>query len=112
MLALISGWRVCLPFCSNLIVQEIKVFRGGAIDIEPPVADKVLLIEEGSVGAEEGELCEASISIAGADVERLALPLCVCVITSIHLTVAGKRCLWNLCKDWVVLTRNSWDGLL
>ena len=81
MLALISGWRVCLSFGSNLVVQEVKVFRGGAIDIEPPVADKVLLVEESSVGAEETVLDEVGVPKVGADVEGLALSFGVGIVT-------------------------------
>ena len=51
-----------------------------AVHIEPPVADEVLLVEDGPVGAEEAVLGESAPTIVPAYVERLALRLRVGVV--------------------------------
>ena len=38
----------------DLLVEVVVVLGEGAVNVEPPVADEVLLVEDGSVGAEEG----------------------------------------------------------
>ena len=55
--------------------------RLGAVNIEPPVADEVVLVEDGSVGAEEAVLGETSSPVSCADVEHLALGLLVSIVT-------------------------------
>ena len=54
---------------------------GGAVEVEPPVADEVVLVEESSVGAEEAVLGETSGPVSCADVEHLALGLLVSIVT-------------------------------
>ena len=66
---------------SVLIIEAVEVLGGGAVEVEPPVADEVVLVEESSVGAEEAVLGEATSSVSGADVESLALGLGVRVVT-------------------------------
>ena len=66
---------------SVLIIEAVEVLGGGAVEVEPPVADEVVLVEESSVGAEEAVLGEAASSVSGADVESLALGLGVRVVT-------------------------------
>ena len=105
-------WFACLSLCGNLIVQRPEVFRGGAVHVEPPVADEVLLLEEGAVGAEEGELGQARVAVVGADVESLALRLGVAVVPSVHLTVAGERGLRRNGIYGVVLSRSARDCVL
>ena len=39
-------------FCVDELVECIKVRGGSAVDVVPPVANKVLLVEDGSVGAQ------------------------------------------------------------
>ena len=48
------------PFSSFNPVQAVEVFGGCAINVEPPVADKVLLLEQSSFGAGERLLGEAT----------------------------------------------------
>lgn len=36
------------------LVQAVKVFGRAAVKVVPPIADEILLVEHGSVGAEEG----------------------------------------------------------
>jgi len=45
-------------------------------------------------------------------VERLALALRICVVTTVHLTVAGERGLRRLGIDRIVLARSARDVLL
>ena len=42
-----------------------------AVDVEPPVADEVLLVEDCPVGAEEAVLQQAVSAVTGAHVVRL-----------------------------------------
>ena len=65
----------------DLVVEGVEVFGGGAVKVEPPVADEVVLVQESSVGAEEAVLGEPTGAIGCADVERLALSLRVRVVT-------------------------------
>ena len=70
-----------VPLCSDLVVEGVELLSGGAVKVEPPVADEVVLVEEGSVGAEEAVLGEPTSAIGRADVESLALSLRVRVVT-------------------------------
>jgi len=101
----------CVPCCCNLVIEGVEGLCLGAVHVEPPVADKVLLVKQGSVGAEEGELAQASCSIPCADVERLALPLRICIVPTIHLAVAGERGLRRLGIDGIILARSAGDVL-
>ena len=103
--------ETCLSLSCDLIVQAVEVLGGGAVHVEPPVADEVLLLEQGAVGAEERELGETGVAVVGADVERLALRLGVAVVTTVHLAVAGERGLRNGGKDGVVLPWNAWNSI-
>ena len=70
-----------VPLSSNLVVEGVKVLGSGAVKVEPPVADEVVLVQDCSVGAEEAVLGEPTGAIGCADVERLALSLRVRVVT-------------------------------
>ena len=39
-----------------------------AVDVEPPVADEVLLVEERAVGTEEAVLQQAALAVTGTHV--------------------------------------------
>jgi len=54
---------------SDISIQSVKRFSQTAVNIEPPVTDEVLLVEEGAIGAEEAVLGEAIIAVVGTDVE-------------------------------------------
>ena len=41
---------------SVLIIETVEVLGGGAVEVEPPVTDEVVLVEEGAVGTEEAVL--------------------------------------------------------
>ena len=99
--------ETCLSLSCDLIVQPVEVLGGGAVHVEPPVADEVLLLEQGAVGAEERELGETGVAVVGADVERLALRLGVAVVTAVHLPVAGERGFRLLRVDGVVFAWGS-----
>ena len=73
--------RKSFSFGCDLVVEGVEVFGGGAVKVEPPVADEVVLVQESSVGAEEAVLGEPTGAIGCADVERLALSLRVRVVT-------------------------------
>ena len=73
--------RKSVSFGCDLVVEGVEVFGGGAIKVEPPVADEVVLVQESSVGAEEAVLGEPTGAIGRADVECLALGLRVRVVT-------------------------------
>ena len=77
------------PLGSDLVVEAVQLLGGGTVEVEPPVADEVVLVEESPVGAEEAVLGQTSSSVSSADVESLALSLGVGVVTSIHL---GENC--------------------
>ena len=83
-----------------------------AVHVEPPVADEVLLVEQGAIGTEEGEFGKSSITVAGTDVEGLALGLRITIVASVYLTVTDKSSLRNLSINRVVLPRGAGDGLL
>ena len=80
-LGLVGGPGQGVPLGGDLVVEAVEVLGGGAVEVEPPVADEVVLVEESSVGAEEAVLGEAASSVGGADVESLALGLGVRVVT-------------------------------
>ena len=79
----------------------------GAVKVEPPVADEVVLVEDGSVGAQEAVLAQTTLSVGGANVEHLAFGLRVGIVTAGNLAVAREAGLGNVSKDGVVLTGNS-----
>ena len=49
------------------LVEVVEVRLGGTVNVVPPVTDKVLLVEDGAVGAEE----PCGVSVGCAHVERL-----------------------------------------
>ena len=95
-----------------LIIESVELFSQGAINIEPPVTDKVLLVEQGSVGTEEAVLGQTALAVVGADVEGLAVGLHVGVVPAVHLTVAQERGLGHLGKDRIVVPGHAGDGIL
>ena len=58
--------RVALFTLRLILIQELveseEVGVGGAVDVVPPVADEVLLVEDGAVGAKEG--VEVAVGLA------------------------------------------------
>ena len=73
-----------------------------AVHVEPPVADEVLLVEQGAVGAEEAVLDEVGVAEVGADVERLALGLGVGVV-ALDVAITTKAGLRRSGVDGIVL---------
>ena len=47
----------------NLLVQRVEIFGLRAVHVEPPVADEVLLVEQGPIGAEERILDQTASSV-------------------------------------------------
>jgi len=62
-----------LAFSRDLLVERVETLGLGAIEVEPPVADEVVLVEDGAVGAEEGVLGETALTVACTDVEDLVM---------------------------------------
>ena len=55
----------------KLVVQIIETRCRVAVKVEPPVADEVLLVEDGAIGAEEGPAFHTGT--ASTDMEGLTL---------------------------------------
>ena len=89
-------------------VDAPEAAGGGAVNVEPPVAGEVLLLEEGPVGTEEAHLVQASLALVHTHVEGLAVCLRVCVVAALHLTSAAEQSGGHSSQDWVVSPRHSW----
>merc|ERR1719273_1670829 len=111
-LGLVGGSGKSVPLGGDLVVQTPEILGGGAVEVEPPVADEVVLVEESSVGTEEAVLGQTSGSVSSADVESLALSLGVSVVTSVNLAVTRESRLGNLGVDGIVLSGNPGNGFL
>ena len=96
----------------EVVIEAVKAFVLGAVKVEPPVADEVVLVEHGAVGAEEAVLGEAASTVSSADVEDLALGLGVSVVASVHLAITSKSGLRDLGIDGVILSGDSGHGFL
>ncbi len=63
--------RVALFTLGLVLVEELveaeEVLAGGAVHVVPPVADEVLLVEDGAVGAQES----VEVAVGLAHVEHL-----------------------------------------
>ena len=59
------------------VVEAVEGVCQGAVDIEPPVAGEILLVEDRAVGAEQLEVGEGGVEgvLVHADVEHLAVSL-------------------------------------
>jgi len=108
----VAGSRVGLTFGGDFLVQAVQTLGLGAVKVEPPVADEVVLVEDGAVGAEEAILGEAALSVSGANVENLALSLGIGVVSSVHLSVAGESGFGGFGVDGVVFTGDAGNSLL
>jgi len=90
------------------LVQAEKVRLGSAVNVVPPVADEVLLIEDGPIRAEEG--CGATVLLA--HVERLAVGCCVRVDAGqVLLLPTIEPGLWHFCEHWVVCSSFAGNGI-
>jgi len=96
----------------NIVVQTVQTLGLGAVKVEPPVTDEVVLVEDGSVGAEETVLGKTTLAVGCANVEHLALSLGVGIISTVHLTVTGKSGLRCFGIDGVVFTGDTGNSLL
>lgn len=100
-----------LSFSFDLIVDRVQRLSLRAVEIEPPIANKILLVENGSIGAQErfGSQNTGLISLQ-AHMKSLALSGGVSIIT-LSLTVAVKVELGGIGIDGVISSRLSRDGL-
>ena len=88
----------------------MSLYRG-AVHIEPPVADKVLLVEQSAVWAEEAVLGQLVVEgEVGAHVEGLAVGLRVSVV-ALDSAVTHEAGLWREGEDGIVLARGTRYGL-
>merc|ERR1719341_80499 len=92
-----------------LVVEPVETLGRVAVEVEPPVADEVLLVEDGSVGAEHAVGLQTSEPVVRADMESLAFCGWVSVVTSLHLTVAAEASGRHLGKDGIVLSGDARD---
>ena len=79
----LTGLRLAsgLALGGDLLVEAVQAFGLGAVKVEPPITNKVTLVENGSVGAQKGIFSESSLTIGGTDVESLAFGLGVGVVS-------------------------------
>ena len=103
---------VRLSLSSNLIIQSIETLGFSAVKVEPPVTDEVVLVEDGSVGAEEAVLGKTSSTISSADVEHLALGFWISIVSSINLSITRKSGFWDLGIDWIIFSGYSRNSFL
>ena len=75
------GERGAVPLGGHLVVAGVEPLRLRAVKVEPPVADEVLLVEDGAVRAEEGLRALAAQTVGDAHVEDLAVGRRVGVVT-------------------------------
>lgn len=61
-------------------VHIVVTLRGIAVHIAIPIADEMLLVEDGAIGTEEAKALSGACGV-GADAERLAATLHVRVVT-------------------------------
>ena len=78
----------------------------GTVNVEPPVADEVLLVEKSSVGTEEAVLDQTVVSVVCTDVEGLTVAVWVCVVP-FDLVLAEEGGLGRSHEDGIVLARHS-----
>ena len=112
MVTTVTAMVVSVPLSSNLVIEDVKLLGQGAVHVEPPVADKELLVEQAAVGAEEAVLSEATVAVAAADVESLAIGLGVSIVSALDLAVTKEGCVRNLGIDWIIHSGNSRNVLL
>ena len=93
----------------DLVVLGEQTFSFGAVKVEPPIADEVVLVEDGSIRAEETVLAETTLTVSSADMEHLAFSFRVSIITSINLTITGETRLRDFSVNWVIFSRYTGD---
>ena len=76
---------IALSLSVNFQIPSIESLSKRTVHVEPPVADEVVLVEDGPVGAEEAVLGKAPLTIVSTDMECLALGLSISIVTPIHL---------------------------
>merc|ERR1719341_562142 len=86
-----------------LVVEPVETLGRVAVEV------KVLLVEDGSVGAEHAVGLQTSEPVVRADMESLALCGWGSVVTSLNLTVAAEASGRHLGKDGVVLAGDARD---
>jgi hypothetical protein len=73
------------------VVTRIETLSFRTVKVEPPVADEVILVEDGSVGAEKAVLDLGALTVSSADVEDLTLGFRISIITY-YVKVVCESC--------------------
>jgi hypothetical protein len=76
-----------------------------AVNIEPPVTDKIFLVKKGAIWTEEAVLDKTPCRTPSTDVECLAFSFWISVVTSFYLAITKERCFRHLRIYWIVFTR-------
>ena len=63
------------------LVEAVELLLLGAVQVVPPVADEVLLVEDGSIRTQERVFGETTLAVSGTNVEGLAISLSIGIIT-------------------------------
>jgi hypothetical protein len=92
----------------EILLHKCMIFYLGTVHVEPPVTDKILLIEQGPVGTQEGELEWTTYTIGYTNVELLALALGICIVANLS-AFTEEGCLQRSSQNRVVLPRDSRD---
>ena len=108
-----------ISFSSDVIIQAIKSLGLRAVKVEPPITNEIILVENGSVGAQKWVFGESTLSVSGANVENLALGLRVGIISckiKLHKQGTGDQTWFVTCvifgKIWklsVVFPDVNWS---
>merc|ERR550532_3455886 len=99
----LAGLVVVITALLRAVVYELveaeEVWLCSTVNVVPPVTDEVLLIEDGSVGTEEG----GGATVLLAHIERLAVGRCVRVDAGqVLLLPTIETSLRHFCEHWVV----------
>ncbi len=103
-------WSVGGLLGGDVLVEAVEALWQGAVHVEPPVADKVLLVEQGAVGAEEAVLGEVAVPEVGAHMEGLTVGLGVSVV-ALDPAAAEEAGVGGEGEDGIVLARLPGDCL-
>ena len=75
------GLRSGLSLGSNVFVEAVEAFGFSTVKVEPPITNEVALVEDGTVGAQEGVLGQTTSTVGGTDMESLTFGLGISVVS-------------------------------
>merc|ERR1719373_44980 len=88
------------------VVEAVELRLLVAVNVVPPVAHEVLLVEDGSIGTQES----GGFPTGAAHVEGLTLSLSICVDSRSILTGTVEASVRNTVEHWIVHSSFSRDG--